>query len=138
MDRTQLISLGREDGERLFLGRTWDWAQRAAHSGHPHITHFLHPGQITLLDMAVNAVGTLSAVTDGGYPDAERAKAVLVPADCQWFDGELDIGILHISPSAFAGALTHRDYLGAILALGDHPGCAGGYHRLSRGRLCRL
>lgn len=117
-DRTQLISLGRDDEERLFLGRAWDWVQRSVHSGHPHVTHFLHPGQITLLHLAVNAAGSLSVVTDGGYPDAERVKAALVPANCQWFDGDLQLSILHISPNDFAGELTHRDYLGAILALG--------------------
>lgn len=117
-DRTQLINQGRDDEERQFIGRAWDWSQRSVHSGQPHITHFLHPGQITLLHMAVNATGSLSVVTDGGYPEAERVKAALVPVDCHWFDGNLDIATLHIVPSAFAEALTHRDYLGAILALG--------------------
>lgn len=117
-DRTQIVNLGRDDEERQFIGRSWDWAQRAAHSGQPHITHFLHPGQIALLHLAVNAIGSLSVVTDGGYPQAERVKGALVPAECHWFDGNLDIAILHITPSAFAGELSHRDYLGAILALG--------------------
>ena len=117
-NRTQIINQGRDDKERQFIGRAWDWAQRSAHSGQPHITHFLHPGQITLLHLAVNATGSLSVVTDGGYPDAERVKAALVPADCHWFDGDLQLAILRISPSAFAGTLSHRDYLGAILALG--------------------
>lgn len=117
-DRTQLVNQGRDDEERQFIGRAWDWVQRSIHSGPPYITHFLHPGQIILLDMAVNAVGSLSVVTGGGYPGAERVKAALVPADCHWFDGNLDIAIIHITPSAFAGELTHRDYLGAILALG--------------------
>jgi len=117
-DRAQLVNQGRDDEERQFIGRAWDWAQRSVHSGRPHITHFLHPGQITLLHMAVNAVGSMAVVTDGGYPEAERIKAALVPVDCHWFDGDLQIAILHISPSAFAEALTHRDYLGAILAMG--------------------
>ncbi len=117
-DRTQLVNQGRNDEERQFIGRAWDWAQRSAHSGHPHITHFLHPGQIALLCMVVNTVGSLSVVTDGGYPQAERVKAVLIPRDSHWFDGDLQVAILHITPSAFAGKLTHPDYLGAILALG--------------------
>jgi RNA-binding protein YlmH len=117
-DRVQLINLGRDDDERQFIGRAWDWAQKAVHSGRPYITHFLHPGQIALLKIISNAIGNLSIVTDGGYPDAERVKAALVPSECTWFDGDLEIAILHIAPSAFSGKLSHRDYLGAILGLG--------------------
>lgn len=117
-DRAQLIDLGRDDEERQFIGRAWDWAQKAVHAGRPHITHFLHPGQIALLNMAVNATGNLSIITDGGIPDAERVKTALVPHECTWFDGDLEIAILHIVPSAFSGKLSHRDYLGAILGLG--------------------
>ncbi len=117
-DRTQLIHLGRDEEERQFIGRAWDWAYRAALSGQPYITHFLHPGQIALLRLTTQAVGGLSIVADGGYPDAERVRAALVPTDCHWFDGDLQLAVLCVRPSAFAGALTHRDYLGAILALG--------------------
>jgi len=117
-DRTQIVNLGRDDEERQFIGRAWDWAQRAVHSGHPHVTHFLHPGQIALLDIVINTIGALSVVTDGGYPGAERVKAALVPSDCHWFDGDLQVAILYVKPSAFAGELSHRDYLGAILGLG--------------------
>lgn len=117
-DRGQIVNLGRDDEERQFLGRAWDWAQRAAHSGQPYVTHFLHPGQVALLMLAANAVGGVTIAADGGYPDAERVRATLVPEDCGWFDGDMEIAVLRITPSAFAKPLSHRDYLGAILGLG--------------------
>ncbi|MEG1537053.1 MAG: YlmH/Sll1252 family protein [Clostridiales bacterium] len=56
----------------------------------------------------------------GGYAQAERKLACFGEADCCGCRQELPVACLLIKPLAtkFAVALTHRDYLGAMMALG--------------------
>lgn len=62
----------------------------------------------------------------GGYEQAERVIASFCPCD-SGYDLEYPIQCLKIEPKAlkFSEALTHRDYLGAVLNLGVDRGVIG-------------
>ena len=57
----------------------------------------------------------------GGYGDAERRMLVCIPSEMPLSDEDAAEGlieVLRVSKPAGSRALTHRDYLGSILALG--------------------
>lgn len=56
----------------------------------------------------------------GGFPDAERRTAVFGTQDTKEAAANAPFTLLHIAPVAqkFADPLSHRDFLGSILALG--------------------
>lgn len=94
--------------------RLSELAKRAERRGIAVESEFLTPAeQLELTRMRCEPY-----VFDGGYDGAERRCAVFLPWDgCEW---DSRVVCLEIAPSneKFAEALTHRDYLGALMALG--------------------
>ncbi|MBR6739795.1 MAG: hypothetical protein IKM04_01850 [Clostridia bacterium] len=104
MNREEVINkLARTDDERLLAAKLFDKAQRNG------VTAFLSPAQRAFAQ-TVSEQGRLGARFDGGYADAERTVAVFGYADA-----ELSAIRLTIRGKE---ELTHRDFLGGILALG--------------------
>lgn len=103
-----------ENELELTKKRLSELARRAEKRGIPVESDFLTPAeQLELTRMRCEPY-----VFDGGYEQAERRCAVFLPWDgCEWESG---IVCLEIAPSneKFAEPLTHRDYLGALMALG--------------------
>ena len=93
--------------------------------GEVGVSAFLSPREVFLVS-AYLSKRAQNFVTFGGYGDAERRKVYVLP---DYIEGESDIaqvceyGFSHgisaveITPSGYR-KLTHRDYLGSILALG--------------------
>ena len=94
--------------------RLTELARRAQKRGEAASSGFLTPAEqaeLTRLRLEPFAF-------DGGWEGAERRCAVLLPWEgCEW---ESRVVCLEIAPAnaKFAEALTHRDYLGALMALG--------------------
>ena len=86
-------------------------------------THFLSPREARLSCDYVRRMGAdVCCFAEGGYPDAERVKLFVLPDfmnDPAYFAplAEQELCVLRISGGGFC-TLTHRDYLGALLALG--------------------
>lgn len=102
------------DEERQLLIRVLDLASRAADTGSCRFSVFLSPAERALLLRVpeLSAVVTLSFA--GGYADAERTVAVLCPRGAKTPDAP--IAVLAIDYKG--NALSHRDILGALMALG--------------------
>lgn len=112
-----------DDAERLFVRRVKELAGAAERSGAPRQTAFLSDRQQALATAALSAVGCTAYHFDGGYPEAER-KILCLHGDA----GEKaapQFVCLQIEAIGDCRALTHRDYLGAILALGVKRECVG-------------
>ena len=92
-------------------------SERAAAKGIYTETPFLTEGEMSALCMEKLPIRPRF---EGGYEEAERCLAVFGSADQFGYEWESPIRILKISPKMqkFADALTHRDFLGAILNLG--------------------
>ena len=82
--------------------------------------------QDTLLGMRLDAASAPFALT-GGYDGAERRLAVFGGEELCGYAEEPPIRCIRITPLSqkFADALTHRDFLGALMALGIRRGVLG-------------
>ena len=92
-------------------------SERAAERGVYTETPFLTEGEMSALVMEKMP---LRPRFFGGYDEAERCLAVFGSVEDFGYEWESPIRILKISPKMqkYADALTHRDFLGAILNLG--------------------
>ena len=103
-----------ENELELVKKRLSELAKRAERRGIPVESDFLTPAE----QLELTRLHCEPYVFDGGCEGAERRCAVFLPWDgCEW---ESRIVCLEIAPSneKFAETLTHRDYLGALMALG--------------------
>lgn len=112
-----------DDDERMLVRRVKELAGAAQSSGVPRQTAFLNDRQQALACAALSAVGCTGYHFDGGYPEAERKILCL--------HGDMDqstaprFGCLFLEAMGEHDALTHRDYLGAMLSLGVKRECVG-------------
>ena len=100
MDRRELLDrAAHSPEERLLLSRVWDKCEQCRTRNIPTATGFLSPQEQTAAQHLLNALGCREGyVLWGGYDGAEIAA---VRAVCR-----------------SGGDLTHRDFLGSLMALG--------------------
>ena len=113
------------DDERL-LSHARDLKQRAADRGMLTHTSFLDLNQRSVLSRIEREQNAdVATFYCGGYPDAERTVAVFVPRfygiedlDAYFIENSADnpLCLLRLEKDAFS-ALSHRDYLGALMGL---------------------
>ena len=105
------------DDEKKLVHRFTELAERSFSGGIYTETEFLTPAEQALLKTNIRHVPYSFY---GGYPDAEKAMAVFGSEDLCGYEAEPPIVFLRISPTSlkFSEALSHRDFLGAILSLG--------------------
>jgi RNA-binding protein YlmH len=123
--------------EHRFVDRAWEWVCKAHENHAVKRTDFLDPRQAYILTTLVRRHGHVELRLDGGYPDAERKRALVAP-DYRWLDDE-DIGIKVLSVVPVDNKYTeldHGDYMGAILGLGLKRDKIGDIHVLERGCHC--
>ncbi|MBE6712392.1 MAG: hypothetical protein E7580_02595 [Ruminococcaceae bacterium] len=103
--------------EKELLRRAEELASRAAARGIYTRSAFLTEGEAALLG---EAPLPLKPRFFGGFEEAERSVAVFGSPEEWGYEWESDLVLLKIEPQMqkFADALTHRDFLGAILNLG--------------------
>ena len=122
MNKKELLDRCARDGEeRMLLARVLDKLELSQNRGVPAHTPFLSPAQQASVSDLLNAWGRPRRLFWGGYPDSERSVCLFL-ADWQEEDGVLDDpeGPLSAIQAKFPGdaALSHRDILGSLMALG--------------------
>ncbi len=119
MDRTtQLNKLAAASEDRLVLARAADQMDAAEQRNIPTHTQFLSPHERSLVEKLIAANGYPRAVFLGGYGEAERRICVFLP---DWMDEAIpeEAGLCAIRAAWKDGrALTHRDFLGALMGMG--------------------
>lgn len=120
MDKTELLNhLASSEEERLLLSRVLDQQRLAARRNIPAATAFLSPAERAAAERLIAAVGYPAHAFFGGYDAAERRVCVFLP---DWLtpeeadEGEYLCAVRAVWKSP--EALTHRDFLGALMGLG--------------------
>ena len=142
MSQSVNFTIAKEDeGLRLLLARLEDLSHKAAR-GEWGVTSFLTPREAKYARVALaSRMSTGTAALWGGYPEAERVRALILPDYTEGLVDPValalrpaetlnDAGLYELSealseavcPLAIKGSgfreLSHRDYLGSVLGLG--------------------
>lgn len=123
MNREKLLQQAATGEDRLLLSKLADKSIKAEGTSCATWSAFLDPRQQNLVESAFGSALSDSAMTirfEGGYEGAERTIAGFLP-EVDWdLDDEAPLCLLDIEKSGagFAGDLSHRDYLGALMGLG--------------------
>lgn len=109
------------DDERRLLRRVEELCRVAQSRGIPRYTGFLSDREQTLAQAACNKADCRCTRFWGGFDGAERKVLCIEPPDA-WQEEPL----AYLRFTAYGDKMpTHRDYLGAILALGLERTCVG-------------
>lgn len=115
--------------ERPFVDKASEWVERAAAQHAVKLTDFLDPRQSFILSSLASREGDVAIRLDGGYPEAERKRAVITPVYRDPDDVPADIAVLAVrSGDNKYLELDHGDYMGAILGLGIKRDVIGDIH----------
>ena len=121
MDRRELLDrAAHSPEERLLLSRVWDKCEHCRTRNIPTATGFLSPAEQAAAQGFLVLLGAReSGIFWGGYDGAERAVLLFLP---DWMDPS-DAGTyspIRCLRAAFREGenLTHRDFLGSLMALG--------------------
>lgn len=108
----------KDDEEKQFVRVVTEYAKRADQQNRPFFTHFYNKDWMqSVLSQYVAKNAYLNYVSFGGYKEAERQILAISPYPLE--DTDYLIGALNIEVRTGIGkALSHRDYLGAIMGLG--------------------
>lgn len=91
-------------------------------------TDFLDSHEQSMAMGEARSAGGVRVLMYGGYDDAERRMMICIPADLELSDEDASDGlaeVLRITKPAASRELSHRDYLGSMLALGIDRRLAG-------------
>ena len=105
--------------ELLLQKRFVELSKTAFNRGIVMFSDFLNLNELNILHTTPKAMFSSRYETFGGYGLSERQMAAFLP-DALYYEYQYPITALEIRPAApkFAEALTHRDYLGAVMNLG--------------------
>ena len=118
MDRRELLDkTARSEEERLLLSRVWDKREQCRLRNIPTATAFLSPQEQAAATRLLNALGDREGYALwGGYEGAERRRLLFLP---DWMAEPDDSAATALRAVCRSGAsLTHRDFLGSLMALG--------------------
>lgn len=129
VNREKLLNYAKTDEDKLLVAKLIDKIYKSE-KGYMVFTHFLDPHQRAISRKIFRELNQ-RFVFDGGYPDAERVVAFLIPDYMEGGkedtlktirnDTEYPITIVQAEYSKknrYSKELTHRDFLGAIMNLG--------------------
>ncbi len=115
------------------LSARMDDLSAMAHRGELAVSDFLSPADRISATHYLCASGA-HVLTYGGYSDAERQRIYILPDYMEGvenidglaeFGADSEISVLSVTPSGFSRALTHRDFLGAVLNTGIERAVVG-------------
>lgn len=109
--------------EKLFVKRVEEWVHQVEYSEYPRFSAFLSDREQALALSVLNKCRWSDYAFAGGYDAAERK--VLCIYDGQRPEEIFPAQCLRVEVLQKEKALTHRDYLGALLSLGLKRECIG-------------
>ncbi|MCA0753843.1 RNA-binding protein [Paenibacillus sp. N4] len=115
--------------EKAFVDRALEWIERSAQQHELKRTDFLDPRQAQIVTMLANRNQDVGIRLDGGYPEAERKRALIAPDYRSLEDEPIGVSVLSVSgPGQDRIDLDHGDFLGALLGLGIKRDRIGDIH----------
>lgn len=119
MDRKNIDKIARNTDDKLLLAKVYDKIDAGIRRNTPANTCFLSAGELEMARYLFGSVDGL--VSFGGYPNAERRMYIYFPdylSEAYLTSDDAPIVCLHAEYSKEAPPLSHRDLLGALMALG--------------------
>ena len=106
--------------EQRLQHRFIELAERSYHSGRYTYTNFLNLMELDMLSRIQNELRHVPHMLWGGAEDCERKLIRFGNDELCGYEEEFPIACIRIQPAnaKFADALTHRDFLGAIMNIG--------------------
>lgn len=117
IDREKFLSHISDPEDRVILARALDQAEIVMHSGRIQVTDFFDPYRTGLIISSVQQLN-LVAAADGGYPGAERRRVAMCPNGVNPLPEHFSLGFVAIKGNFKHFKAAHRDFQGALLALG--------------------
>ena len=120
MDKREMLDrLAANGDERLLLGRVWDKYEQCRRRNLPEGTGFLSPAEQAAAQRLLNALSVTEGYAFwGGYDGAQRRQLWFLP---EWQEAPEEDAVRVVRASFYEeDALTHRDLLGSLMALGNH------------------
>jgi RNA-binding protein YlmH len=115
--------------EKTFVDRAVEWVERSAQLHELKRTDFLDPRQSQILSMLAGRNADVTIRLEGGYPEAERRRALIAPDYRSLDDESAAIAVLAVHASGNGHLeLDHGDFLGALLGLGIKRDRIGDIH----------
>ena len=111
--------------DKQLVARVLDCCKIASERQIVKHTDFLDPFHREFVRPLVNNFFGIRCLEEGGYPGAEKKRLLIFPDFYRADDIVPPISVLEISLSDPSRILSHRDYLGAIIALGLKPSLIG-------------
>ncbi|MBC8014848.1 MAG: RNA-binding protein [Sporomusaceae bacterium] len=116
-EREKILRYYRGSGDGDLAARLLDLAENAQRNPRYKVSEFLDPYGYSIAETVAAHCSNLELISNGGYPGAERVKAIFVNKE---FRGtpDLDAEALAVKWDERYYQLTHRDVLGALMGLG--------------------
>lgn len=123
--------------ERPFVVKMADTIERISEQHELRRIDFLDPRQQFIVETLVRGHDDLQIMLYGGFPEAERKRAVIAPAYRELDLSDVGLCVLAIaSDDAKIADLDHGDYLGSLLGLGIKRDKLGDLHVTANGCQC--
>lgn len=117
-DKNSFIAANRLDGDgKLLVSRIGDMLAVCERSFTPGFSGFLSEGEQALAEEFLSYMGAKEYELFGGYEGAMRRILCIYPEYMQPEHGDFPLRTVRFD-SRGAASLTHRDYLGSLMALG--------------------
>jgi len=116
-EREKILRYYRASGDAELASRLVDLAENALKSRKYKVSEFLDPFGFSIAETIAAHYERLNLEADGGFPGAERVKIAFSDED---FLGKADYGLAALEARVDVRyyQISHRDVLGAVLALG--------------------
>jgi len=118
LDREKILERFAQELDRITAATVLDRIKQMESAGQSEVTDFFDPAQQRVAERVLHHFKALKHTVWGGYPEAERARVLIYPAARQSGASQVPLAFIEIDPGREAAELSHRDYLGAVLALG--------------------
>jgi Uncharacterized conserved protein, contains S4-like domain len=134
-EREKILRFYRASGEADLAARLVDLAEGALRNRRYKVSEFLDPFGYSIAETVAAHYPRVRLEVDGGYAGAERVKAAFVEEE---FRGKVDFGLAALAAEVDVRyySISHRDVLGAVLALGVKREVVGDI--VMGGRGCQL
>ncbi|MBR7927192.1 RNA-binding protein [Aerococcaceae bacterium zg-ZUI334] len=104
--------------EKSFIDQVFGWMQQVENRYVPYLSGFLTPREAMITEQLVATNDDLSVSFNGGYEDAERKRALIVPSYYESTFADYNLCLLEVKfPVKFA-EITHGRILGTVLSTG--------------------
>lgn len=103
---------------RDVLARIVDAAEQALKTWAIVTTDFLAPPELAEAELLLKRLTELTAIAQGGYPQAERQRLALTRSELPLAETDVPLALVGISGNFLFDPAQHRDFLGALLGTG--------------------